>query len=120
MGGGIELESELGRGTRTTFWISFQKPELRAAVKSQFNLKPIPSSLQPKQSMTEHRLGQQNLGDDHLNAFSMAPKPPLAKSVPDTYQLSAAIEPPSRAGQEPSSMHGIDRKSIHILVVEDK
>ena len=67
--------------------------------------------------MTEHRSGQQNRGDDRLNAFSMAPKALLAKFVPDT---PAAIEPLSRAGQEASSMHDIDRKSIHILVVEDK
>ena len=70
--------------------------------------------------MTEHRLGQQNLGDDRLNASSMAPKALLANSAPDTYQLSPAIKPPSRAGQEASSVHDIDRKTIHILVVEDK
>ena len=70
--------------------------------------------------MTEHRLGPQNLGDDRLNTFSMAPKASLANSAPDTDQFSAAIEPPSRAGQEASSMHDIDRKNIHILVVEDK
>lgn len=72
MGGGIELESELDRGTRTTFWIFFHKPQLRAAVKSQSNLAPIPSSLEPEPPMTEHRLGQQNLGDDPLNALPVA------------------------------------------------
>ena len=70
--------------------------------------------------MTEHRLGQQNLGDDRLNALSVAPKPLLAKSAIDICQPSAEIKPPSRAGQEPSSVHDIDRKNIHILVVEDK
>ncbi len=70
--------------------------------------------------MTEHRFGQQNMGDDLLKASSMAPKALLANSALDTYQLSAAIKPPSRAGQEASSVHDIDRKNIHILVVEDK
>lgn len=70
--------------------------------------------------MTEHRLGQQNLGDDPLNALPVAPNALLANSTLDTCQLSAAIKPPSRAGQEASSVHDIDRKNIHILVVEDK
>lgn len=70
--------------------------------------------------MTEHSFGQQNMGDDCLNALSVAPKALLPTSATDTYQLSAAIKPPSRAGQEASSVHDIDRKNIHILVVEDK
>ena len=70
--------------------------------------------------MTEHRLDQQNLGDDRLNALSVAPKPLLAKSAIDTYQPSAAVKPRWRAGQEASSVPDVDRKNIHILVVEDK
>lgn len=70
--------------------------------------------------MTEHRFGQQNVDDDCLKALSVAPKALLANSALDTYQMSAAIKPPSRAGQEASSVHDIDRNKIHILVVEDK
>ena len=70
--------------------------------------------------MTEHRLGQQNLGGDRLNALSVPPRTLLANSAFDTYQLSTAIKPPSRGGQEVSSVQDIDRKNIHILVVEDK
>ena len=120
MGGGIELESGLGRGTRTTFWISFHKPQLRAAVISQLNMKPTPSRLEAEPSMTERRLGKHKLSDDSLNALSAAPQPLLAKSAIDICQPSAEIKPPSRAGQEPSSVHDIERKTIHILVVEDK
>ena len=120
MGGGIELESGLGRGTKITFWISFHKPQLRAAVIPQLNMKPIPSRLEAEPSMTGRRLSQQKLGDDCLNALSAAPKPFLAKSAIDICQPSAEIKPPSRAGQEPSSVHDIERENIHILVVEDK
>ena len=70
--------------------------------------------------MKEHSLGQQNMGDDPLKASSVAPKASLADTAPDTYRPSTAIKPPSRAGQETSSVHDIDRKNIHILVVEDK
>ncbi len=70
--------------------------------------------------MTEHHVGQQNMGDDRLKASSVVPKALLANSALDAYQPSAATKPPRRTGEEALSVHDIDRKDIHILVVEDK
>ena len=120
MHGGIELKSELGRGTNTTFWICFHKPQLRAAVQPPIKLRPIPSRLEPEPSTTERHFRDQNTGDARLEISSVAPNPSLANAALDAYQLFTAIKPASRTEEEPLSVHDIDRKKIHILVVEDK
>ena len=114
------MESEPGRGTSTTFWIGFHKPQLRAAVQPPIKLRPLPSRREPDPSTTERQFRQQNTGDARLNYLSMTPNPLLVNLALDAYQLFTAIKPPSRSEGKPLSVHDIDRKKIHILVVEDK
>lgn len=120
MHGRIELESEVGRGTSATFWICFHKPQLKAAVQPPIKSRPIPSRLEPEPSTTERQFRHQNTGDARLNISSVAPNPLLANPALDAYQLFTTIKPPSHTEEEALSAHDIDRKKIHILVVEDK
>ena len=120
MHGEIELESELGRGTSTTFWICFHKPHLTAAVQPPIKLRPTPSRLEPEPSTTERHFRHQKTGDARPKISSVAPNPLLANPALDASQLFTAIKPPSHTEEEPLSVHDIDRKKIHILVVEDK
>ena len=120
MHGEIELESELGRGTSITFWICFHKPQLRVAVQPPIKLRPIPSRPKLEPSTTERQSRSQETGDTRLKTSSLAPNPLLANPALDAYQLFTAIRPPSRTEEELLSVHDIDRKKIHILVVEDK
>ena len=70
--------------------------------------------------MAEQGFGQQNMNDAHLKAASVTPKLLPANPALDAYQLFTTIKRPSRTEEEDLSMHDIDRKKIHILVVEDK
>ena len=70
--------------------------------------------------MTEHHVGQQNMGDDCPKASSVAPEALVANSALDAHQPSPATKPPTRIAEEASSVPDIDRKNIHVLVVEDK
>ena len=120
MHGGIELKSELGWGTSTTFWICFHKPQFRAGVRPLNEWKTIPGNLEPEPSMTEQGYGQQHKSDAHLKDTSATPKPLLANPALDAYQLITTTKPPLRTEEKALSVHDLDRKRIHILVVEDK
>ena len=116
MHGEINLESELGRGTKATFWIPFSRPSFTDQASPLIGLDPIPARLRSEMSMSG------GTSDRHNGTVSppISPLPELdgllvdQKSQRNSMHGSSA----SRSGEDISSE--VDRKNIHVLVVEDK
>lgn len=105
MHGEINLRSELGRGTTTTFWIPFNKPQSRKRNSPLANANSAPNRY---------------WSDETKSRCLSAPESVAGNSLQN-------VAPPSRTGtgSEPmSSEEGlneeIDRTSVHVLIVEDK
>lgn len=105
MHGEINLSSELGRGTTTTFWIPFHKPQSRKRGSPLVDANTAPNGYWSDETKSRCLSAPQSLaGDPHQN-----------------------LAPPSRTGtgsepmsSEEGSNEEIDRKNIHVLIVEDK
>lgn len=118
MHGEIKLESELGRGTKATFWIPFNKPQFTGSNSPLIDLGAIPERLQSEMSVSGCA------SDQHSGSIT----PPMSPAIDG---LSAAasqrkrrstpqVPPLSTAGADSEDDVEIDRSKIHVLVVEDK
>ncbi|KAL2041566.1 hypothetical protein N7G274_005948 [Stereocaulon virgatum] len=121
MHGEIELRSEIGRGTTTTFWIRFHLPQLRDAVKPLADSKLVPISLRPQFSVTEGQYARQNTSSEQPQTLPVAPKHPAVVAAHHMRGLSAPSEslPTQGLTAEEQRPQILDRKKIHVLVVED-
>lgn len=111
MHGEIGLESVLGQGTTTTFWVPFHRATTLEA-SSLVNIKidhPTPSS--------------------HRSTSTSASVQPVQKiediEVLDMHRMNASEPkfigpPPTEIATQVSSSKEQDRKNIQVLVVEDK
>ena len=120
MHGEIKLTSELGRGTKATFWIPFNKPQFRNGGSPLVDLGSIPDRLQSEMSVS-------GCASDRLSGSGTPPMSPAADSlglsIPHRKSRtgSGLGTSPSRENSDPEqSPLELDRKSIHVLVVEDK
>ena len=117
MRGEITLESELGRGTKARFWIPFNKPQFTGKdsplidlgympdrLRSELSVSGCPSMpsgdvtppISPQGDFSGHVIGQQR------NALS------------GSSSIASLV-----ASREDNGLE-IDRKKVHVLVVEDK
>ncbi|KAL6715828.1 hypothetical protein ACLMJK_006789 [Lecanora helva] len=120
MNGEIALESELGQGTKTTFWITFRKAHHETGDLPLVDLGPAPAlstAVTPersplgdvdKRTITEDTLKGQLT--DSLAHEQLSLKSKLVRQR--TVSITATAE------EGPSNMQ-INREDIHILVVED-
>ncbi len=112
MRGEIELESELGRGTTTTFWLPFNKTRLKISKSPPVNPGPT-TRAQQRDSMESDcapglQIGSGNVGSEISQS--------RRRSI-----LGVGLDPlPFEPVAEDSFASEIDRKSVHVLVVEDK
>ena len=122
MHGEIELHSEIDRGTTTTFWIRFHLPQLKDAVKPLADSKLVPISLRPQPLVTEGQYARQSTPSEQPQVLPVAPKHPAVVATHDVRGLSAPLEPLPTQGltEEERRPQIVDRKKIHVLVVEDK
>ena len=113
MHGEISLRSELGRGTTTTFWIPFNKPQSRKRSSPLANANSAPEGYWS--GMTKSRCPsapQSVVGDLHNVAL-----PGHLNSRTGTGSETMSSEVDSNEG---SVQQEIDRRTVHVLVVEDK
>ena len=128
MGGDIKLESDIGQGTKTTFWISFPKAHVEAGDLHVIDFEP--TSLQP--SRTRSDLSAPRGGRDRQSISGVALQhhssgaPFQVQFFPRNSVVSDLDIPPLRAipakstTENEASLKDIDRKDVHVLVVEDK
>lgn len=119
MHGQITLESSLGSGTTATFSIPFNKPHFTDQSTPMIDIGSIPNRLRSELSVS-------GCASDHDHGSSTPPQSP-SETLDGTNPL-----PPNQCGDHglsaPSSVimdlemtsPEIDRKNIHVLVVEDK
>lgn len=114
MHGDINLKSEFGLGTTTTFWIPFNKPRSSTLGSPLRDARPVPGSFRSDTSIPgclsdAHSVDgdlQQNVAPpDHLNGRTGTGLGPM---------------PPGEDPNEESVQREIDRGHVHVLVVEDK
>ena len=118
MHGEITLDSGLGIGTKATFTIPFNKPQFRNGTSPLIDIGSIPERLQSELSVSGCA------SDDH--GSSTPPQSPLDFA-------GVALNRPHRASShrlqtpllgtpadQETPLSDIDRKNIHVLVVEDK
>ena len=103
MHGKIHLESVLGSGTKATFSVPFNRPQF--ANPALVSLASIPVRLQSEFSMSASP-------SDEINASPQSPLDPGARAHPGMSRSGSLGSQPSVAD--------LDRKTIHVLVVEDK
>ena len=128
MNGGIELESELGQGTKTTFWIPFHKAHVKAGDVALIDSRPIPISpakIRPERTGSGGLSGKQRLD---RNAVRTDMKESLVRTqlhansmVKSSLDIPTQISAPATqfTGDDASPL-AVDRKDIHVLIVEDK
>ena len=122
MHGEIELRSEVGRGTTATFWIRFPLPQLRDAVTPLADSKLVPISLRPQLLVTEDQYERHSTSSEQPQTLPVALKHPAVVEAHHVRGLSAPLEalPTQGLTEEERRPQIVDRKKIHILVVEDK
>ena len=122
MHGEIKLESEIGRGTVTTFTIPFRRmTSLEAGDPSSIKLRSMYNA--NKSTWSSSKSGSfQHTGPDVLSTpqieIGERLEPPPARKHSATGPLAEAIT--NGAGVQTPQPHNEDRKNIQILVVEDK
>ena len=114
MHGDIYLKSELGQGTITTFWIPFNKPQPTKLVSRPMDAKSVLEGSQSNMSMpgclsaTQSVVGdfpQHSTPSSHLNSRTNT-------DLESTH--------PNEDENEEPVQEEIDRKNVHVLIVEDK
>ena len=122
MYGEIELKSELGRGTKATFWILFNKPQLRGAIKPLADLRIVPARVQHGSSLTECESARLSISVNPLQTLSVASNNPSSMTAQHSMgpltTVESALDEPNV--EEEMSPQEVGRKKIHVLVVEDK
>lgn len=119
MHGQIELTSELGRGTKATFWIPFNRPQFGAGQSPLVDLGAIPDRLRSEMSVS-------GCTSDPPNGSPTPPmSPPDALGVTRSHRKQGpgsmlAHSPPGEKAEGNTIQQEIDRKKTHVLVVEDK
>ena len=116
MHGQITLESEIGRGTKATFWIPFNRPQFTGTASPLVDLGSIPDRLRSDMSVSGCPSERRSGGET----------PPISPLI-DSSGLVVAHQPKgvskhgintSLSGEE--AVPEVDRKNVHVLVVEDK
>ena len=128
MHGEISLESELGQGTKTTFWINFQKAHIET---SEYPLVDLGQNTGASSRLTptSYALGgapdRPNFTEAAFNArltesmaATQSPLKAKAGSVLATSPQKITATMTNTDSEAPPSE--LDRKGIHVLVVEDK
>lgn len=120
MHGGIALHSELGQGTKTTFWLPFQKARMKALDlgTADYSGAPIvtrldlstPGRLHPKQNINQRSYRPPTDTSNH----------PVGIRQSQTIEAVAVHTLLNKSKETASSTNHIDRKETRVLVVEDK
>ena len=114
MHGGISLASELGIGTTTKFWIPFNKPHSTKFSSPDLVARSIPERFGSEKSIPGCPSASQSVSGDV--AHDETPLSGLSGEI----GTGVGSVPPVEGPCEDSVQQEVDRKTIHILVVEDK
>lgn len=114
MHGEIKLKSELGQGTTTTFWIPFNKSQSTKLGSPLTDARPVPERFRSDMTTTGCVSA-----DRSVDAESLQDAAPLHHFNDGTGTGLGAMLPEEGPNDE-SVQQDIDRKSVHVLVVEDK
>lgn len=112
MHGEINLRSELGQGTTTTFWIPFNKTQATKLGSPLIDARSVPEMSRSDTSRDRCFSAPQSVVEDSLQS---TPSHFISRSGSGL----GAMTPEEGSIQE-SVQQEVDRKSIHVLVVEDK
>ena len=119
MHGQITLDSELGKGTKATFWVPFNRPQFGGNQSPLVDLGAIPDRLRSEMSVSGCASDMQN----------GSPTPPMSPqdslAVAHSHQKSKSGSGLSRVvtGDNSDAVaagNDINRSKTHVLVVEDK
>lgn len=114
MHGDINLQSELGQGTTTTFWIPFNKSQSTKLGSPLIDSRPVPNYFQSDMSMPGCLSAPQSVVEDSLP--NAAPPGHFNNGLGTSF---GAMPPSEGTSKEPLQQE-VDRKSVHVLIVEDK
>ena len=119
MHGEITLDSGLGTGTKATFTIPFNKPLFRSGTSPLIDIGSIPERLQSELSVSGCASDDRGSSTPPQSPLDMAGA--ALNNRPHRAGSQRVRTPPSGipADQE-TSLSDIDRRNIHVLVVEDK
>ena len=113
MHGGISLTSELGVGTTTKFWIPFNKPHSTKFSSPDLAARSIPERFGSEKSIPGCPSASQSVNGDVAHDETLS-------GLSGGIGPGVGPVPPEEGSSEDSVQQEVDRKNIHILVVEDK
>lgn len=113
MHGGISLKSELGQGTIGTFWIPFNKSHSTKLGSPLIDARPVPEMFRSNMPITGCLSTPQSVVGDAMEKAG----PPAPFDSRTSTGLGAM--PSEGSPNEEPVQQEVDRKSVHILVVED-
>lgn len=114
MHGAIDLKSKFGQGTTAIFWIPFNKSRSANLGSPLVDTRPVPEVLRRDTSTTGHRTPPHIVVGDALQ--NAAPPGHLSSGTGNGLEVVT----PGIYLSEESVQQEVDRKNIHVLVVEDK
>ena len=119
MHGGIDLESEFGHGTTAKFWIPFNKSQSTKPGSPLKDTKPVPEAVRSDTSIKGRYLTTQIVVGDSLQT---AAPPGHLSGRTGSGRTGNGLEATNSEEHlsEDSVQQEVDRKSVHVLVVEDK
>ena len=114
MRGEINLTSELGQGTTTTFWIPFNKPQSTKRGSPFTDARPVPEGSRSEMTSYECHSATQSVNEDVQQNF-ITPSHLNSRASTGFGSMS-----PKEGSDESPIEQVIDRKNVHVLIVEDK
>ena len=114
MRGEINLTSELGQGTTTTFWIPFNKPQSTERGSPFTDARPVPESFRSEMTAYKcHSATQSVNGDLQQNSITRS-------HLNSRTSTGFGSMSPKEGSNESPIQEVVDRKDVHVLIVEDK
>ena len=114
MHGGIDLKSELGQGTTTTFWIPFNKPQSTKLGSPLIDARSVPETFRSDSTIPGCLSATQSVNGDFPQKA-----PSWSRSISRAGTGFKAASSDESPNEEPVPQE-VDREKIHVLVVEDK
>lgn len=120
MHGGITLHSELGRGTKTKFWLPFQKDRIKAPHLGSADDSGMPFAARLDLSMPGRLDSKQDSHERSSRPPTSTSNYPMGNTQFQTTGEATVQSLSDTSKRAASSATEVDRKETRVLVVEDK
>lgn len=120
MHGKITMESRLGRGTKTIFWLMFNKAHLKPGDPGLGEIESIVKQSHSESAILRRSSGHVNSSLGLLDTLSVDLSTPVGLAQPQLNRKAAHDSLIVKPNNVDCSSNEVDRQDIRVLIVEDK